>query len=1126
LYLTHIFAVILTMADDALQLEDLRRRKEACARECATISKELADLEEFKQKQTIENISLSPDRKLIDFLVQRVLDPSPTWKTKIDTLIHIPNSMKGEGFVRGGSYFEALFQTAIAIGEMPQFRKVKQFYDITGYKKKVELHNYLYTKPILNAGGGETGIADIMFEVEAGGKGGASNDYKCGELLREKEATTNPYYFISVKGFGREKSIAHAYDISLLEHQLNVFPEIKNRHIVVCVRNKEQFMTRVGRTKQEFLKNSIDHVIGYDEVMDVLDAFRTRFFVSLGEPSPTPEVIEKRARELFPDKGVMKPGLSLYFHQELVVKSVLSRLQEIGDTPEPHFMCIGVLPRGGKSFIAGGIIDAHRKRKPSYNVLFLTSAVSETIEQFNQDLIGKFTEFSDFTFVDPRVNPQDYKEDKSSFVFISRQLSSKEIKNGAEETETTLIGSDIVKLLTERFKKLPTFDICFFDEAHIGIGSTGVRENFMKAFSAFKMPIILMSATYMKPATILKDNKDLFVWDLQDIKNMKELPVVGFDGFAGTNPDVLKRYPVIAKQILDFRRSLGETETQVARPYVNFPNPCFISLTFTPKEVEKLKAGESAYDFNAAFKIPTTSSGELIDHAKYKEWGRLLTNREQALRIRQFLTPDEEDGDTDLKGVERKYRAFNQIFRVAHQTGSRPVQGQPFSVLMFLPRGAGKIGEVCRVWASFLYESKYWRDNFVFLTLSVNTNKKYKPYPITLDKVVERGICHREDFKTPLKETIQNVEREALKAGKGLVILSGDVAKMGISLKCVDVVCLMTDGEDADDIIQKMYRALTDDPPTKKNGFIVDLNLKRIIKAMFDYSTEKARRNPSEVTGTTRERVESVFQLCNWGQDAFIEDEAARGRTLDDIMRDINARILDTLTLRVHSENTAAVARKQVELVWSDPALGQEMKRVLKGTKGKKTGKKEVIVERNEEFPDEAPSNAAAAPAGVPQPPAAGLTDEQIKAKMGDIVLTFVNAIVIKSSEKLGSNFTDLIRKFEEGEKTATKTCDCSESASCKSSHTNVYDTVYCEVKPYAFASNGEYDSATHEGIMKLLKAVFNKDSHLAPDWQTYVDGLIGELKPKQAGGRHKRTWKKRGRKTRYVRDTKRGNRA
>ena len=193
-------------------------------------------------------------------------------------------------------------------------------------------------------------------------------------------------------------------------------------------------------------------------------------------------------------------------------------------------------------------------------------------------------------------------------------------------------------------------------------------------------------------------------------------------------------------------------------------------------------------------------------------------------------------------------------------------------------KGAGAIGKLCRVWASFLYESKYWRDNFVFLTLSAYVDKNYKSYPkITPELAVKRGICHREDFKTPLKQTIIDIEREALKNGKGLVLLSGDVGKMGISLKCVDVVCLMTDTKDADDIIQKMYRALTDDPPSKKNGFIIDLNIKRIITAMFDYAIEKVRRNPESTSVDTTARMNNLFELCNWGQDAFIEAAKSLG---------------------------------------------------------------------------------------------------------------------------------------------------------------------------------------------------------------------------------------------------------
>ena len=705
---------IIDQEGDAQRLDLLRKQKEECTKTCARITQELALLEDAAKREEIAGIALSPEKKLIDLLVERVLDPSPDWRTKIDTLINIPNSLAGEGILRGGSYFEALFQLAIAIGELPGFRGPKTFYDIKGYKTKTKIDNYIYEKDVKNAGGGETGIADIMFELTGGGKS-QNTDYACGEIPPTPSTTESPHYFISVKGYRKEKSIAHGYDVPLLSQQLTVFPEIKNKNIAVCVRNKEEFLTRLGRTQQEFLKNSISQVIGYDEMIDAFEKYRIRFFLSL-PPASDVATIRARVMQLFPRDTIPKPMLSMYFHQELIVKSAVKRIQAVKDPGEPHFMCIGVLPRGGKSFIAGGIIDSLRKLKgvdAPFNVLFLTSAISETREQFKKDLVEKFEEFSTFTFVDPvRGANGDSKPNK--FVFISRQLSSKKV-GSEEEDDTSFLEAnpDIVKLLTEKLGGMPTFDICFFDEAHLGIKSESVRENFAKAFEQFKMPIVLMSATYSKPARALTSDEDLFIWDLQDIQDMRSLPELGYDAFLAQSPDVIRRYPGVADAIIAKRRQLGEGETQIAYPYVNFPSPNFISLTFAPETIKHLRDTGAGYDYTRAFEI-TRGSPSLLNHDEYTKWGALLTNREDAMRIRQFLTPNQEPEEEAgfLQEKDRKYRALNQIFRIAQKTGSRPIAGVPFSILMFMPFGGTSppIGELCRVWASFLRESLYWRE--------------------------------------------------------------------------------------------------------------------------------------------------------------------------------------------------------------------------------------------------------------------------------------------------------------------------------------------------------------------------------------------------------------------------------
>jgi hypothetical protein len=1087
------------------QIEELRRRREACARECELLTRELKQLEDFRRRDEIKGITVSPDTTLFEFLRQRVLDPSPDWRQTLDTLVRIPASERSvEKILRGGDYFEALFQLAIATGILPQFQSARvTFYDVKGYKEITPFANYLHTKTVKNSGGGEQGISDITFEVTTqSGTPYRASSLKCGEVGTSDPETSRVFYFISVKGYLREKSVAKEYDIPILSQQLSEFPEPIQKHIVVCVRNKEQFLKRLGRSRMEFLRNSIDHVIGYDEVIEAFSTFRTNLFLRAGT---SPDAIAKELGVLFPPASTAKPGLTLYFHQELVVKSAVQRIQETPSLDKPYYLCVGVLPRGGKSYIAGGIIDAHRKGRDSYTVLFLTSAVNETREQFKEDLVEKFAEFKDFKFID-LVNEKKPKLGKFNFIFVSRQLSSLEGSKPADEgVDASLLAE--TSLITRLKKTLGTLsiDLCFFDEAHIGIRSAKVKEQFKTAFEEFKLPIILMSATYKNPAVVLESPQDLFVWDLQDIKDMKDLPTLGLPAFLAKEPDVLQRYPM-ARALLEQRHALGQSEQQIAAPYLQFPMPNFISLTFAPETLKTMTDTGLGYDYMKAFQIKT-GSDLLRDATKASQWSSLLVNRQDALRIRQFLTPDEEGDDTFLTRANRKYRALNQIFAIAQRTGSRPLMGKPFSMLMFLPFGQGlPVGELARIWAAFLLEARYWRENFVCLTLSPYANHVPDP-SMTVQKAVERGLCHREDFKGSLKSVIGQVEQAALRAGKGLVLLSGDVAKMGISLKCVDIVCLMSNTQDPDDIIQKMYRALTDDPPTKKHGFIIDLNLKRIVKAMFEYDMEKARRTVSGTTRTPKERIDQLMELCNWGQDAFIQDTS--GASFDDVMNEIRTKVFANLEAEIRLEyGSKALVEKQFKIIADNADLFTAVKSTLQFTTGKRAAPAaaETLLEQGADIPSVTAtptgSNAgtgAELPEPVASPTVAPLTDEQIKTKIMDIMKTFVNALVIKSDQPWsGMTFESLMTKYFADKTSATRVCECADTQECKSTFSNLYDTAFCELRGYAMLTSKTdevmYSSETHTRIMTLMDNIFAQSGSLAPDWTAYIDSLIQDI--------------------------------
>ena len=1122
----------------------LEQQFEECQKSCAEIKKEIDRLKEFSKKNSVDGITLDDSKKLIDLLIERILDPDLEWRQKVDMLIDIPHSLKGSKILRGGDYFEALFQLAIAIGAVQGLSGKIEFHDVKRYESLTEFANYLHNKDIKNSGGGEQGISDITFQIKSDdSKSPVKKGYKCGQIPETTVDDVNAFYFISVKGYKKEKSVAKDYDIPILSKQLEKFTEITNKKLIICVRNEEHFKKNLDRTRIEFLRSSVYRVIGYKEIMDAFTKFRTDFFIRNPEMKDKAIIAENVRRE-FPPGVISKPSLSLYFHQELVANAVMGRIRERkDDTTNAHFMCVGVLPRGGKSFIAGGIINEHRKlkNKENYNVLFLTSAVNETREQFQGDLIDKFSDFKDFQFDDvvDRTSRGSALENAkpNKFFFVSRQLSSLAGAGASVEEEEEQSIQDIFSRLEEG-GVIPEIDICFFDEAHVGISADTVRTTFQKLFARYKIPIILMTATYAKPSNAIDSSQDLFVWDLFDVKAMKELSTKQKDEFMVTKPALFERYPK-AEEILNNRIDKGQSLQQIAKPYVNFPEPNFISLTFAPETIKRMNDTGLGYDYARAFQF-TANPAILNDDSKYAEWGAMLIQRDEAKLIREFLTPDIDEEDSFLKDQNRKFRALNQVFEIAHRTGSRPLPGTPFSMIMFMPKLKGMpIGALCRIWASFMLERPYWKNNFVFMTLSAYTGAGYNPSTLSPADAVKRGICSKENFRDRgLKDAILSVEYEALKVGKGLILLSGDVAKMGISLPCVDIVCMMTADSSADDIIQKTYRALTDDPPNKKNGYIIDLNLKRIVSAMLEYDIAKTRKSVTgDKVADIPDRINRILELCNWGQDPFIRANAGEkdvSAIMDDIRNIVTGRLADEYSVREFS--VGSLEEKQKGIILSDPELVSEMSKVLKDTKSTKPkkGEKKVLSKSGEEIPGvDGDDDGSARLEGIDEsetprvdstlPPAAisELTPAEQAEKMMKIVTTFVNALVIKSNKSWsaeGLTFKTLIEKYNEDEKTAVKpvVCECS-TGTCSKTHDNLYETAWCELRSYAMkhkvGDTYEYTEDKLTEIMGFLTKLFSKSDAISVDWDGHINNLLRSLREgaKYGGGarqRKLRTWK------------------
>ena len=95
------------------------------------------------------------------------------------------------------------------------------------------------------------------------------------------------------------------------------------------------------------------------------------------------------------------------------------------------------------------------------------------------------------------------------------------------------------------------------------------------------------------------------------------------------------------------------------------------------------------------------------------------------------------------------------------------------------------------------------------------------------------------DLAKDIKEDITKQEKIAKAEGKeGLILLAGNMLTLGITLNMCDVVALMNNTLSSDKVLQQMYRCMTEGS-RKKFGFVVDLNISRVLNTCVNYTIYK-----------------------------------------------------------------------------------------------------------------------------------------------------------------------------------------------------------------------------------------------------------------------------------------------
>ena len=461
---------------------------------------------------------------------------------------------------------------------------------------------------------------------------------------------------------------------------------------------------------------------------------------------------------------------------------ITSKQMEKIDEGEKELL-LGAKARSGKTYCVGGLFIKYRKKYISLNALIITPAPTETLSQFTDDLFRKFRDFIGINIVEIKKGG-DFDGivlQENNIIIVSKQLLD------------DYVFEKKVKVIMQL-----NLDFIVFDENHFH-GTTQMSKNILQSYSSQKTIKLYLTATYAKPLCEWNIPLDCqFYWDIEDEQLCKKRNIQG----------------LVEKHGEDVFIFLNEENKEAKLSvYDKMPDLELITTIMDRKRYEVIK--ERIKDTSYGFSNSTLLSGNFPS-----EVDTMLA----------YITGSNKEEDYPKKDLS----IFGRIKRKCIKSNSRTQlnNGDFTSQLWFLPFGVNMtINKV----------SEHLKDR-------MSKNSILKNYEIKI-------LNSKKEYKLKdIKEEIKNWELKAKEEGKdGLILLAGNQLTLGITLPFVDIVFLFNDIVSSDKIIQMMYRCMTESMNNAENdkinsgrkrmGFVVDLNISRVLNTLLDYNVYKKDLN-------------------------------------------------------------------------------------------------------------------------------------------------------------------------------------------------------------------------------------------------------------------------------------------
>ena len=435
--------------------------------------------------------------------------------------------------------------------------------------------------------------------------------------------------------------------------------------------------------------------------------------------------------------------------------------------------------RSGKTFMIGGIIYKQFILKKKLNVLIITPAPTETLRQFTDDLFNKYKNFNKFM-----INDIDGSKSIDNIEFGDSNIfiMSKQLLQNYSNENTIM-----------KIKNL-NLDIICFDEIHFS-GCTELSKNIVSSYSSKDTIHIYMTATYNKPLKKWNIPSECqMYWDIEDEQICKSILI--------DNNNIYKLKEKHGEEFIDntikYYTDLGLSINDIFKLYDKMPDLYVITSMFY-SEIFKVVKEKINNDNKFGFCFDTLFA---LNKQKTK-----FSFENEVKAILRYISGSnkEEDGEKTI---------FPRISSICSEKETR----LPFTQIWFLP--SDNIGEISNCLKTIMLEDSILN--------------KYDILCINRKNI---------ELAKDVKDEINKREIEAKSKGKrGLILLAGNMLTLGITLDLCDLVILMNNALSSDKVLQQIYRCMTEGN-NKKIGFVVDLNISRVLNTCVNYTLYKNEKN-------------------------------------------------------------------------------------------------------------------------------------------------------------------------------------------------------------------------------------------------------------------------------------------